>query len=114
MNRQRRLLSRAAVRVIYQAGIIEARGDEWSAWPLAPPDNGPTRPPRPETPCYLACFSHRPLEPLRRVRKGIKASGQRVLKVPCSCKIHFACTFFRIMLSFKKKMRKKEKQLGKT
>lgn len=56
MNRQRRLLSRVAVRVIYQAGIIEARGDEWSAWPLAPLDNGPTRPPRPETPCYLACF----------------------------------------------------------
>lgn len=80
MKRRQRLLSRAAVRVIYQAGIIEARGDEPSAWPLAPPDNGPTRPPRPETPCYLACFSRRSLEPLRRVKKGIKVSGQQVLK----------------------------------
>lgn len=87
MNRQQRLLSRAAVRVIYQAGIIEARGDEWSAWPLAPPDNGPTCPPRPETPCYLACF------PLAGhwnccvvCKNGIKVSGRQVLKAPVCAK----------------------------
>lgn len=42
MNRQGRLLSRAAERVIYQSRIMEAKGDEWSSWPIAPQYNGPT------------------------------------------------------------------------
>lgn len=103
MNRQRSLLSRAAVRVIYQAGIIEARGDEWSAWPLAPPDNGPTRPPRPGTHRYLACFfSPATGTVVPSEKKGIKVSGQLVLKAHSSCKIYFACISFRIILCLKK------------
>lgn len=82
MNRQQRLLSRAAVRVIYQVGIIEARGDEWSAWPLAPPDNGPTRPPHPGTRRYLVCFFSPATGTVAPSEKGYQSFRTAGLKGP--------------------------------
>lgn len=56
MNRQGRLLSRAAERVIYQSRIMEAKGDEWSGWPIAPQYNRPTYSQCPGiTPCLHLC-----------------------------------------------------------
>lgn len=107
MNSQRRLLSRAAVRVIYQAGIIEARGDEGSAWPLAPSDNGPTRPPRPETHCYLACFSFTG----RWSRGAVWKKGRQVEK-GARAHVKFTLLAFSLKYFFNVLKRRKTKRAG--
>lgn len=86
MNRQRRLLSRVAVRVIYQAGIIEARETSGALGLSLRRIMGRHVLLVLERIVILRAFSRQPLEPPHRLKRGFKVSGQKVLKIRVGAK----------------------------